>query len=132
MQNPACLFTLCSIFCHPPFFISVFAHIFHVSHCFFICLQSLKSNLPERPSRWRSSKTWRSPSSSQIHQKYIYVWNNSYRTPTECWQKTSDFPKDALRRPTHRGRAKSKAEPQEMQEQRRGREISPSSLRAVD
>ena len=20
------------------------------------------------------------------------MWNNSYRTPTECWQKTSDFP----------------------------------------
>ncbi|XP_059861088.1 cyclin-D1-binding protein 1 isoform X2 [Delphinus delphis] len=28
-----------------------------------------------------------------IHQKYIYTWNNSYRTPTECWQKTSDLPK---------------------------------------
>ena len=28
-----------------------------------------------------------------VHQKYIYMWNNSYRTPTECWQKTSDFPK---------------------------------------
>ena len=26
--------------------------------------------------------------------KYNYVWNNSYRTPTECWQKTSDLPKD--------------------------------------
>ena len=24
-----------------------------------------------RPSRWRKSKTWRSPSSPQIHQKYI-------------------------------------------------------------
>ena len=36
---------------------------------------------------------WRSPSSPQIHQKYIYMWNNSYRTPTECWQKSSDFPK---------------------------------------
>ena len=23
---------------------------------------------------------WRSPSSPQIHQKYIYMWNNSYRT----------------------------------------------------
>ena len=44
-------------------------------------------------SRWQKSKTWRSPSSPQIHQKYIYMWNNSYRTPTECWQKTSDFPK---------------------------------------
>ena len=36
----------------------------------------------------------RSPSSPQIHQKYIYMWNNSYRTPTERWQKTSDFPKE--------------------------------------
>ena len=35
---------------------------------------------------------------------------------------------DALRGPTHRGRAKSKAEPQELCEQRREREISPSSL----
>ena len=45
------------------------------------------------PSRWQRNKTWRSPSSPQIHQKYIYMWNNSYRTPTECRQKTSDFPK---------------------------------------
>ena len=36
---------------------------------------------------------WRSPSSPQIHQKYVYMWNNSYRTPAECWQRTSDFPK---------------------------------------
>ena len=42
--------------------------------------------------RWRI-KTWRSPFSPQIHQKYIYKWNNSYRTPTERWQKNSDFPK---------------------------------------
>ena len=35
---------------------------------------------------------------------------------------------DALRRPTCRGRAESKAEPQELCEQRKG-EISPSSLR---
>ena len=34
----------------------------------------------ERPSRWWRSKTWRSPSSPQIHQKYNYMWNNSYRT----------------------------------------------------
>ena len=44
-------------------------------------------------SRWQKSKTRRSPSSPQIHQKYIYMWNNSYRTPTEDWQKSSDFPK---------------------------------------
>ena len=35
---------------------------------------------------------------------------------------------DALRRPTHKGGAKSKAETQELCEQRREREISPSSL----
>ena len=45
----------------------------------------------EAPSRWRRSKTWRSPSSPQIHQNYIHMWNNSNRTPTERWQKTSDF-----------------------------------------
>ena len=44
------------------------------------------------PSRWQKSQTWRSPSSPQIHQKYIYMWNNSYETPTERWQKTTDFP----------------------------------------
>ena len=37
---------------------------------------------------------------------------------------------DALRRPTRRGGAKSKAEPRELCEQRREREISPSSLRS--
>ena len=37
---------------------------------------------------------------------------------------------DALRRPTRRGGAKSKAEPQELWEQRRETEISPSSLRS--
>ena len=47
----------------------------------------------QRASRWWRSKMWRSPSSPQIHQKYIYMWNNSYRTPTEPWQKTSYFPK---------------------------------------
>ena len=42
-----------------------------------------------------------------IHQKYIYMWNNSYRTPTERWQKTSDFPK-GKKLPTYLGRAKEK------------------------
>ena len=60
-----------------------------------------------RPSRWRRSKTWRSPSSPQIHQKYIYTWNNSYRTPTERWQKTSDLPK-GKKLPTYLGREKEK------------------------
>ena len=62
--------------------------------------KKLKGNVDEvtlkiygRPSRWQKSKTQRSPSSPQIHQKYIYMRNNSYRTPTERWQKTSDFPK---------------------------------------
>ena len=50
---------------------------------------------------------WRSPSSPQIHQEYIYMWNNSYRTPTECWQKTSDLPQ-GKKLPTYLGRAKEK------------------------
>ena len=35
------------------------------------------------------------------------MWNNSYRTPTECWQKTSGFPK-GKKIPTYLGRAKEK------------------------
>ena len=52
-------------------------------------------------------ETWRSPSSPQIHQKYIYMWNTSYRTPTERWQKTSDLPKGE-KIPMYLGRAKEK------------------------
>ena len=55
---------------------------------------------------------WRSPSSPQIHQKYSYMWNNSYRTPTEQWQKTSDFPK-GKKIPMYLGRAKEKTETKE-------------------
>ena len=51
-------------------------------------LASFKIVLVVGPSRWRRSKAWRSPSSPQIHQNYIYMWNNSYRTLAECWQKT--------------------------------------------
>ena len=57
--------------------------------------------------RWRKSKTRRSPSSPQIHQKYIYTWNCSYRTPTERWQKTSNLPK-GKKLPMYLGRAKEK------------------------
>ena len=35
------------------------------------------------------------------------MWNSSYRTPTECWQKTSDFQK-GKKIPTYLGRAKEK------------------------
>ena len=42
----------------------------------------------------------------------------------------SELRTDVFRWPTCRGRAKSKTEPQEMWEQRREREISPSSLRS--
>ena len=56
--------------------------------------------------RWKSM-TWRSPSSPQVHQKYIYMWNNSYRTPNERWQKTSDLPK-GKKLPMYLGRAKEK------------------------
>ena len=59
------------------------------------------------PSRWWRSKTWRSPSSPQIHQKYIYMWNSSYRTPTERWQKTTDLPK-GKKLPMYLDRAKEK------------------------
>ena len=54
---------------------------------------SVKDHGKGGASRWRKSKTRRSPSSPQIHQKYIYTWNCSYRKPTECWQKTSGLPK---------------------------------------
>ena len=57
-------------------------------------------------------QTWRSPSFPQIHQNYIYMWNNSYRIPTECWQKTSDFPK-GKKPPTYLGRAKEKRKKRE-------------------
>ena len=69
---------------------------------------NFKNNLWGESSRWRRSKTWRSASSPQIHQKHIYMWNNSYRTPTERWQKTSDFPK-GKKIPTYLGRAKEKS-----------------------
>ena len=49
----------------------------------------------------------RSPSSPRIQQKYIYMWNNSYRAPTEHWEKTSDFPK-GNKIPTYLDRAKEK------------------------
>ena len=37
------------------------------------------------------------------------MWNNSYRTPTERWQKTSDFSK-GKKLLTYLGRAKEKRE----------------------
>ena len=60
-------------------------------------------------SRWRKSKKRRSTSAPQIHQKHIYMWNYSYRTPTEHWEKTSDLPK-GKKLPTYLGRAKEKTE----------------------
>ena len=39
------------------------------------------------------------------------MWNNSYRTQTEHWQKTSDFPK-GKELPTFQGRAKEKRKKQ--------------------
>ena len=44
---------------------------------------------------------------TNTYQKYIYMWNNSYKTPTEGWQKTSDFPK-GKKLPTYLGRSKEK------------------------
>ena len=57
----------------------------------------------------------RSPSTPQIYQKYIYMWNSSYRTPTECWQKTSELPKDK-KLPTYLGRVKEKRNKTETKE----------------
>ena len=69
---------------------------------------------------------WRSTSSPQIHQKYIYMWNNSYRTHTEYWQKTSDFPK-GKEIPMYLGRAKEKKKKQRQKSRDRtctsGREL---------
>ena len=68
--------------------------------------------------------------------KYIKNTSTCGTTPTEHLlnagrrPQTSQKGTDALRRPTRRGGAKSKAEPQELCEQRREREISPSSLRS--
>ena len=43
------------------------------------------------------------------------MWNNSYRTPTERWQKTSDFPK-GKKLPTYMGRVKEKKRKTETKE----------------
>ena len=69
-------------------------------------LENNQNQRKDGPSRWQRSKTRRLLSSPQIHQKYIYMWN-TYRTPTECWQKTSDFPK-GKKLPTYLSRAKGK------------------------
>ena len=52
----------------------------------------------------------RSPPSPQIHQKYIYMRNNSHRTPTERWQKTSDLPKEEERKPKLNPRSRENKE----------------------
>ena len=66
-------------------------------------------------STWWRSETWRSTSSPQIHQKYIYMRNNSYRTPTKHWQKTSDYPK-GKKHPMYIRRAKEKRKKTETKE----------------
>ena len=67
---------------------------FQILHEFFgLCCSPSQNFRIGGPSRWQRSKRWRPPSLPLIHQKYTYMWNNSNRTPTECWQKTSDFPK---------------------------------------
>ena len=58
---------------------------------------------------------WRSPSSPQIHQKSIYMWNSSYRTPTELWQKTSGVPK-GKKVPMYIGRAKENKKKQKQKD----------------
>ena len=36
------------------------------------------------PTRWQWNKTWRSSFSPKMHQKHNFMWNSSYRMPTEC------------------------------------------------
>ena len=43
----------------------------------------------------------------EILQNYIYMWHNSHRTSTECWQKTSSFQK-GKNTSTYLSRAKEK------------------------
>ena len=66
--------------------------------------------------------------------KYIKTTSTCGTTPTEhllnAGRRPQTSQKDALRRPTHRGGAKSKSEPWELCEQRKEREISPSSPRS--
>ena len=51
---------------------------------------------------WRTHRDHIPP--DKCIKKYIYMWNNSNRTPTERRQKTSDFPK-GKKIPTYLGRA---------------------------
>ena len=71
-----------------------------------IIISDLKRTGRERARCWKS-KRWRSPSFPQIQYKYINMWNRSYRTPTERWQKKSDLPK-GKKLPTYLGRTKEK------------------------
>ena len=73
----------------------------------FVVRKFSKNKQCERRRRWWKSKTRRSTSSPKIHKKYVYTWNCSYRTPTECWQKRSDLPK-GKKLPTYLGRTKEK------------------------
>ena len=97
-------FTFLSSYISPHFVLIDFWKCYFSTLC--IIKDLIRINLGG-PSRWQRSEMWRSPSSPQIHHKYIDTWNNSYRTPTERWQKTSDFPK-GKKIPTYLGRAKEK------------------------
>ena len=57
-------------------------------------------------------KTWRSPSSPQIHQKYIYMWNNSYRTPTEHWKRPQTSQKEETSHVPGSGKSKKEKQRQ--------------------
>ena len=80
---------------------------YHLKTIRIVIIKKSTNNKCWRPSRWWRSKMWRSPFSPQIHQKYIYMWKNSYKTPTEHRQKTSDFTK-GKKLPTYQSRAKEK------------------------
>ena len=86
-------------------------HTRHASGCCNVMLASATAGSPRIP---YPSLPWVSQSS--LISSYFNSILSGWRT-------------NALRRPTRRSGTKSKAEPQEMCEQRREREISPSSLR---
>ena len=74
---------------------------------FSTCLKNIKKNIQGLESRWLRNKKARSASSPQIHQKFICIWNNSYRTSSECWQ---NHPNSQKGKPVslEQGRAKDK------------------------
>ena len=99
-------------------------------HQFSTCC--LRTSQREGPSRWQRSKTWRSPSSPQIHQKYIYIWSNFYRTPTVRWQKTSTSQKMTSGNLHAEAGPNAKLNPRSSANKEEKRKFPPAASGAVD